>query len=274
MDSPMRRISVNGVELEVDVRGSGEAVVFIHGSGPADSFLPLAAEPVIHDHYRVVRYRRRGYGGSTPIDGPVPVTQHAADCHALLDSLGIAKAHLVGHSYGGCVALQLATDAPDLVPTLALFEPGWLSPAAAAALADAMAPVWDSYRAGDHAGAGDTFLRLANGPDWRDRLAQRVPGGPEQAIKDVAVVFESDLPTMAQWQFGADDAAKITQPVFYLGGSASLPMFDDVRDLVHRCLPQTEEDVLPDVNHALHMHQPAAVATRLADFLKRHPVAA
>ena len=122
MDLTMERIPVGSVQLEVNVQGSGEAVAFIHGAGPADSFLPLAIEPVLRDHYRVIRYRRRGYAGSTPADGLVPVTQHAADCRALLDSLHIAKAHVVGHSYGGCIALQLAADAPELVSTSALHQ--------------------------------------------------------------------------------------------------------------------------------------------------------
>ncbi len=56
MGATMERISVNGIELEFDWAGSGEAVVFIHGVGVADSFLPLAVEPALRDHYRVIRY--------------------------------------------------------------------------------------------------------------------------------------------------------------------------------------------------------------------------
>jgi hypothetical protein len=45
MGAPMERVSINGVELEFDSAGSGEAVVFVHGGGVADSYLPLAVEP-------------------------------------------------------------------------------------------------------------------------------------------------------------------------------------------------------------------------------------
>jgi pimeloyl-ACP methyl ester carboxylesterase len=274
MDLTMERIPVGGVELEVNVQGSGEAVAFIHGSGPADSFLPLAIQPVLHDHYRVILYRRRGYAGSTPVDGLVPVTQHAADCRTLLGSLHIAKAHVVGHSYGGCIALQLAADAPELVHTLALFEPALLIGTGAAQFLEAMGPIFARYAAGDRAGAGEAFLAAVDGPDWRSEISRTVPGGPEQALKDVASVFESDLPSLSEWQFGADEAARIDQPVFYLGGSDSLPLVAEVHDLVHAWLPQTEDDVLPAANHLLHMRDPAGAASRLADFLKRHPVAA
>jgi pimeloyl-ACP methyl ester carboxylesterase len=275
MDLTMARVPVDGGELEVNVQGSGEAVVFIHGSGPADSFLPLAIEPVLRDHYREIRYRRRGYGRSTPASVLVPVTQHAADCQALLGSLHVANAHVVGHSYGGCIALQLAVNAPELVHTLALFEPALLTgPGAAQFFAEVMAPIFAQYAAGDRAGAGEAFLAAVNGPDWRSEIGHTVPGGVEQAIKDVAMVFESDLPSLSEWRFGADEAARINQPVLYLGGSSSLAFVAEIHELVHAWLPQTEDDVLPGANHSLHMRDPAGAASRLASFLKRHPVAA
>src|SRR3954452_19620561 len=118
MGATMQRMSVDDAELEFDDNGSGERVLFIHGSGPADSFLPVAIEPTVRDHYRVIRYHRRGWAGSSPVQGHVTVARHAADCRALLDTLNIAKAHVVGHSYGTCIALQLAYETPEVVHTV------------------------------------------------------------------------------------------------------------------------------------------------------------
>lgn len=132
MSLTMQRVSVNGAELEVAVQGSGETIVFIHGGGFADSYLPLAIEPAVRDHFRTIRYRRRGFGGSTPADGLTSVADHASDCRALLDALGVVRAHVLGHSYGGSVALQVAVDAPDVVATVAVFEPGLLAVPSAA----------------------------------------------------------------------------------------------------------------------------------------------
>jgi pimeloyl-ACP methyl ester carboxylesterase len=84
MSPTMERVPVNGAELEVDVQGLGEPIVFIHGAGIADSFLPVAIDPAVRDHYRTIRYRRRGHGGSSPVDGPFSVSDHASDCRALL----------------------------------------------------------------------------------------------------------------------------------------------------------------------------------------------
>ncbi len=273
MGATMERISVNGVELEFDWAGSGEAVVLIHGGGVADSFLPLAVEPALRDHYHVIRYRRRGHAGSTPIDGPVSIAEHAHDCLALLGALDVDQAHVVGHSYGACVALQLAVDAPRAVSSLALFEPLLLAVPSAPQFVEAAGPIVEKYMAGDRMGAVDGFLSLVDGPDWRAEVSRTVPGGPEQAEKDAATGFESELPSLLEWRFGAEEAAKIKQPVFFLSGAESLPVFVECRDLFHSWWPRTEDDVMPGANHLLHIRHPADAAARLAAFLKRHAIA-
>jgi pimeloyl-ACP methyl ester carboxylesterase len=274
MGATMERVSVDDAELEFVIEGSGEPVVFIHGSGPADSFLPLALEPAVRDHYRVIRYHRRGSAGSSPVQGPVAITRQAADCRALLGALGIAKAHVVGHSYGGAVALQLALDAPEVVQTLALFELAMpLSVPSGQQFADAFGPLIEQYMSGDRVGAAHGFLALADGPDWREEIGRTVPGGPEQAENDVATVFESEIPSIVDWRFGPEEAAKIQQPVLYLLGSDSPPVFAESQALLNSWLPRMEQDLLPGANHLMQMRHPAEAAARLVAFLKRHRLA-
>jgi pimeloyl-ACP methyl ester carboxylesterase len=273
MGATMERILVGDAELEFDDQGSGEPVILIHGSGPADSFLPVAIEPAVRDDYRVIRYHRRGSAGSSPVQGPVAMTRQATDCRALLGALGIAKAHVVGHSYGGAVALQLGLDAPEVVQTLALFELAMLSGPGAQQFADAVGPLIEQYMSGDCVGAGRGFLALVDGPDWREEISRTVPGGPEQAEQDVATLFECELPSMVEWRFGPEDAAKIRQPVLYLLGSESPPLFAESRALLGSWLPQMEQDLLPGANHLMQMRHPCEAAARLVSFLKRHPLA-
>src|SRR3954470_20977969 len=167
MGATMERIAVGDAELEFDEQGSGDPVIFIHGSGPADSWLPVAAEPAVRDDYHVIRYHRRGSAGSSPVQGPVAVKHQAADCRALLDALGIPKAHVVGHSYGGAIALQLALDAPEAVQTLALFELAMaFSVPSGQEFGDAFGPLIEKYTSGDRVGAGHGFLALVDGRDW------------------------------------------------------------------------------------------------------------
>ena len=114
----MELISVDGAQLEVEVRGSGEPVVLIQTALLADEFVPLAQQPQLRDSFQTVLYHRRGYAGSSPVDGPGSIAHDAADCLALLGALGIERAHVVSLSYSGPVALQLALDAPEQVHSL------------------------------------------------------------------------------------------------------------------------------------------------------------
>ncbi|MGQ0715955.1 MAG: alpha/beta fold hydrolase [Pseudonocardiales bacterium] len=274
MGATMERISVNGVELEFDCVGSGEAVVCIHGSAVADSYLPLAVEPALRDHYRMIRYQRRGYGKSSPIDGSVSVAEHAQDCRALLSALDVKQAHVVGHSYGADVALQLTVDSPGVVHSVALFEPSLRAVPSGPQFLEALGRILEKYLMGDRIGAVDDFLSLVFGPGWRAEVSRTVPGGRAQAEKDATTLFESDGPSLAEWRFGAEEAAKIKQPVFFLSGTETLPYFTEGRDLIHSWLPHTEDHVMPGANHLLHIRHPADAAARLASFLKRHAVAA
>jgi pimeloyl-ACP methyl ester carboxylesterase len=272
MSATMEKVSIAGAELEFVDQGSGEPVVLVHGSGPADSFLPLALEPPLRDHYRVIRYHRRGSAGSSGVEGPFSIAQHAADCHALLDALGIPKAHVVGHSFGGYVALQLAADAPEVVHTLGLFDVGLVTDSNAEEFSAVLGPIVAQYTAGDRVGAAHAFLEFADGPDWRAEIDRTVPGGVEQTERDVATLFECELPAIAMWRFGPDESARITHPAWFLLGSESGPFFDASRDLLRSWLTGMEDDVLPGANHLMHMRLPAEAATRLVGFLKRHPL--
>ena len=123
MSANLKRASVRGGELEYEVRGEGEPVLLIHGSHIAGAFLPFMADPALAN-YRQIRYHRRGFAGSTACEGSFSIAQQAADARALLRHMGLRRAHIVGHSYGGAIAFQLALDASD--PRGARLAGAWL----------------------------------------------------------------------------------------------------------------------------------------------------
>ena len=108
----LRTATTNEVKLEYELGGTGEPVALIHLSLYADSFAPLMDQPALAG-YRLLRYHRRGYAGSSRTVGPVTISDQAADLAGLLDDLGIRRAHVVGHSYGGLIA-QRPGDTRDL----------------------------------------------------------------------------------------------------------------------------------------------------------------
>ena len=96
--------SVGDAELEVTDWGSGEPLVFIQTALTADELLPLARDEALAG-YRKIVYHRRGYAGSSPAVPPGSIARDAHDCVGLLAALGIERAHVVGFSYSGAVAM-------------------------------------------------------------------------------------------------------------------------------------------------------------------------
>ena len=264
--------TVNSVELEYEVVGSGEPVLLISPM-LADGFLPLMPEPALADRYQLIRYHKRGWVGSTHTPPPVSIADHAADAAALLDHLGIARAHVVGHSSGAAVAAQLAIDEPDRVATLVLLELSLMSVPSGAAFLEAAAPVFEAYASGDLEGAVAIMLSTVSGLEWticRALLDERIPGAVTQAIKDADTMFGVELPALAQWTFDREDAAAVRQPVLSVLGSDTAPLWVEVAEFLRTSIPDVEERTIDGVGHLLHIQQPRPVADCIAEFLTRN----
>jgi pimeloyl-ACP methyl ester carboxylesterase len=264
----MEHAKVNGVELEYEVVGSGEAVLLIHGAHIADALQPLVVEPAL-ERFQRVRYHRRGLGGSSyPVDaGPTSVAVQVQDAIGLLDHLGADRAHVVGHSLGGAIALELAAQHPTRVASLILLEPMLLITLAGAAFARALAPLTDRYQAGDAEGAVHGFLALVGDGNWRATVEHTVPGGIAQAVKDAATFFETEVPGAPSWTFGPEQAAAITCPVLSVLGSRSGPLFAEGRQLLHGWFPDCQDADIVGATHLLQMQAPGPVAAAIAAFL-------
>ena len=128
----MDRAALGDIELEYELHGVGEPVLLIHPGHFADWFTLLLHERALTNRYQLVHYHRVGCAGSSRIAGPVPLSRHGRDARSLLQSLRISRAHVVGHSSIGNVALQMAIDFPECVHSLAILEPALMSVPAAA----------------------------------------------------------------------------------------------------------------------------------------------
>ena len=272
----MERASIDGAELAYEVVGTGEPVVFIHGAFIADTFRPLLAEPSLADRYRLILYHRPGYAGSSRNSGPVSVARQAADCRALLRHLGVARAHVVGHSYGGAIALQLALDTPDVVHSLALLEPALMVGASAEGYRRSLTQGAERYRDVGAAVVVDEFLQ-ARWPGYRAVLDRVLPEAFAQAVADAGTWFEHEVPGLLDWRFGEAEAQRIGRPALsVLGGESDAlsPRFGEAHRLLLAWLPQAEAFVLPGTTHFLQVQDPRGMAEALAAFWVRHPLPA
>jgi len=162
-------VSVPGGQLAGSCSGAGPTLLVLHGGpGLSDYTDWFAAELA---GWTALRYTQRGVPPST-ISGPFTVDQHVADALAVLDHNQVSAAVVVGHSWGGYLAMHLAAAAPDRVRGLVLV--------------DTMGGVGD--------GGGALFvaeLAARSGPDIMaevaalDEVAEASPGTPEAAAAEL-----------------------------------------------------------------------------------------
>lgn len=267
----LQKANIGGVELEYEVHGSGEPVVLIHGSVVADSYVPMLSEAVL-SRYRMVRYRRRGFGNSTHPASIISISDQANDCHALMRHLNLSRAHVAGHSYGGVIALQLAMEHPTAVHSLALLEPALVGIVPdSAQLMGGMGPVVETYQKGDQRGALEGFLAWVAGPDWR-RSFDAIPGSFEMALADTDNFFRVEMPALGEWRFTREDAQRLRAPVLAVLGADSAPIFHAVQQLVQAWMPKAKPVTIAGVNHMLQAVQPRALAETLANFWSSCPL--
>jgi 3-oxoadipate enol-lactonase / 4-carboxymuconolactone decarboxylase len=120
------------VALHHVVDGPADGPVLVLGPSLGSTLAMWDAQAAaLAGRYRVVRYDLRGHGGSPVPSGPYSLADIGGDVLALLDALGIERAHVGGLSLGGCVAMWIAANAPERVDRLALVctTPGFPDPA-------------------------------------------------------------------------------------------------------------------------------------------------
>jgi pimeloyl-ACP methyl ester carboxylesterase len=257
-------LRVRGVELRVNRYRSGPddgprpVVVFIHGLCVVDqsslSFtlgLPLAA---LAD---VVLYDLRGHGRSEVAPSGYRVVDHVADLVALLDALAVRQpVHLVGHSYGGAVALVAALRHPDRVAAVALVD-GFFP-----------FPGWGRLIAGTLRKAGRA-LRY----DYTPEDAMRVLGmtSPRKAMAVAArarrLILETTLPrdVRRERSLRRQDYARIRCPVLAVYGDQS-PLHP-LGARLRRVLPAVELHTLPGAAHLLNLERPREVRRLVGEFV-------
>ena len=266
-----QRVDVPGGSLEYRVTGSGEPVLLIHGSVFADVFDGLLSQPSLANH-QLITYHRRGFAGSSRASKPFTIEQQAADALAVLDQVGAQRAHLVGHSYGGSVALQVARQYPRRVASLVLLEPAVpaLSPLDPK-LMEAAQQAAKLYAQGDARAAIQHFGNAIAPGSWEAMTAAGATAMQEQSVKDAGTFFEIEMPAPAQWQFGLAEAGALQTPALLVVGANSPAGFRAAHTALLRALPRGEEKVIDGAGHELQMLQPQAVAEAINLFLRKHP---
>jgi pimeloyl-ACP methyl ester carboxylesterase len=230
--------------------GSGPTVVLLH-AGVADLRMwDTQVEELSADH-TVVRCDLRGYGRSQP--DPGSDASDAEDVLALLDHLGVDTFALVGASYGGFVALQVASAVPERLEKLVLLDPA----AEVAVPDDRLREFWrregELLEAGDLDGATDLNVATWLGPDAADDHRELLWRMQRNAFDLQTSDDDEDheLPV---------DLDRITAPTTVVVGEHDLPFFRDTARILAERLPQAELVELPWAAHLPSLERPFETA--------------
>jgi pimeloyl-ACP methyl ester carboxylesterase len=192
--------------------------------------------------------------------------------------LQVRKVHVVGHSSGALIALQLAADEPELFQSLVLLEPAPLGPFQVPAFAELgqrfVGPAMAAFSAGDVPAATHTFMLGICGSDYRQVIDRTLgPSAHADVLKESLFFFKDEIPSSMQWQFAAADAAGVTVPVLLVEGAEGRRMGNlsqQVTESALKLFPQAEVALIENTNHMLPLQDPEGLGRTVADFARRH----
>jgi pimeloyl-ACP methyl ester carboxylesterase len=185
---------------------------------------------------------------------------------------------VVGHSSGALIALQLASDEPGLVQSLALVEPAPLGPFQVPAFAEVaqrfIGPAMAAFSRGDIASATENFMLGVCGTDYRQIIDHSL--GREayvDVLRESPFFFKDEIPACMQWQFGTADAAHVRRPILVVEGAEGRRLSrlsQQVTESALKLFPEAEVSLVENTSHMLPLQDPGALGRIIADFARRH----
>lgn len=251
----MPEAHVNGVRLYYEERGRGDAILCIHGTSSSARVWRRAGLRELATLGRVIAYDRRG---CTRSERPEPyqtsVIQHAEDAAALIRALDAEPAVVIGRSYGGEAAIELALRDPQLVRALVLLEAASLTlDDEAMAWANALRRRVEEAAVRDPASVAEAFLRGVLGDGSWDAFPPRakamfIDNGP-------AILAEFRGPWL---EAGEDDLARISVPTLLVRGKDSPDAFARVTARMAAAIPGAKVETVGG-GHFVDPGEPAVI---------------
>jgi 3-oxoadipate enol-lactonase len=258
--------TINQLQIHYQESGSGEAILFLHGLGSCGQDWILQF-PAFEIRFRVIAPDLRGHGQTDKPPGRVRVAHLASDVLGLLDTLTVERAHVVGLSLGGCVALLLALDAPQrvrsltLVNTFAHLEPG--DPGHALMLVSRLA-----------------LLGVRGLPAQAHFVAARMFPKPEQEIlRKLAAerIASNDMATYRRLMLaiGAFDVrnrlGQITCPTLVIAGDRDTTVPIHPKQFLAARIPGARLEIIADSGHATPIDQADVFNRLVLEFVESLP---
>ncbi|MFG5407180.1 alpha/beta fold hydrolase [Piscinibacter sakaiensis] len=252
---------MNPLPLPVRRAGRGEPLVLVHGFLGGSSQW-IAEIDALGRQFDVIAPDLAGYGAAADRSAPGDIAAHARAVLATLDTLGIERFHLLGHSMGGMVVQEMVHQAPARVLRLVL--------CATAALGSIPGRFETMQRSRERL-AEEGIERMARRTSATWLLErERSPAYPALAALAVcasAQAARAGLDAMEAWD-GRDRLAAIPSPTLVVWGEHDRSYGWPLIEALWRTIPGASLAVLPACSHALHLERPALFHALVGEFLQ------
>jgi 3-oxoadipate enol-lactonase len=259
----MPQLDANGITIIYDESGSGQPLLLLHGT-QSDRRQFHQFGKAFGAGIRVIAYDQRDATDS-PYDGPAyTMADHADDCAAFIEALGLQRAHLFGASYGGIVAMITAIRHPDRVQSLVIA---------------ASPPAWSMVSAQRDRGVAVN----SEGLESRDRFmieALLTPAGsedPELVAAARAALVERPPEAIAR-RFAAltshdcrDELGRIRAPTLILHGADDQLIPPATAEWMAQAIAGSELRLLEGNRHGLTIENAVRNAAFAREFVMSHP---
>src|SRR4051794_40392098 len=242
---------VNGLHMYYEVQGEGSPLVLLHGGMLSIDLNFAGLIPELVTRHRVIGVEMQGHGRTADIDREITPAALASDVVGLLDHLGIDRAHVLGHSMGAAVALELAVSYPDrvrrVVAISASVRPDGMHEDLADPSKHATSPRMPTQQ--DFADFTAEYKRLSPHPDHFDDFLARLSAS------------NADLKGWSDEQL-----ASVSAPVLVVQGDRDFTTNEHAA-LMQQLIPGSQLAILPNTTHMQATRRPQLLLPMLDDFL-------
>ena len=266
----MPTVRTPAAELHYERSGSGEPLLLIQGmSGTHVSWGEPFLAP-LREHFEVVAFDNRGIGLSAPVDGPFTILEMAEDTAALMDELGLERAHVVGISMGGMIAQELALAHPERLRSLTLGCTYCGGPGSQ------LMPEENARKLMEGMASGDREKAIRAGYEVNLSPAFRADEGRFAAFHEMATTVPAAKQTIelqVQAIFGHDTSGQLGEisiPTMVVHGTADGVLPYPNGELIASLMPSAHLETLEGVGHMFWWEQPGVSA----DLIREHALVA
>lgn len=263
----------DNVKLYYEVHGDPngkETIAFLNGVMASVSSWSLLWPVFERAGFRVIVHDFKGQLKSSKPEGPYSFAEHCAEAKALFDHLGVEKLHLVGTSYGGEIAMQMAIRYPELVRTISVIDS-----------VSELDPVCEGFVVGwkvlCDTGDGETFFwgmaPSIYGPEFiennREMLAARaraIKGNPDGYLEGQKILYD----TFARDVTMTDELHKIKCPALILCGEQDILKPPKFSKIMAEHIPDSEYVTIPDCGHVAIFEKPRELQSAIFGFVMKH----